>query len=135
MPQDSGNIYKLKSHSQLDFKVNVFMQMNRCMILQTNGDSNFVHSVNALEDLLSPKLDDGYNDEMKKMEGSIDDKIWEAKELKKDSNKNTNEIQFELARKKLRALMNVADKNDYLPQKRNVWDSSNKKAIILEVKK
>lgn len=116
-----------KISKKLDFNAVVFLQLNRIMRSISINDTNALTGIEALEALLSPFEDEDYLKEIKTL--SDPNKIKEmtlefAKNRGIPVNKLTDSdqdiISFILTKRKLKAIMGLAQRNDLLPEKSTI---------------
>lgn len=130
MPTDVGGIWKLKR--PLDFNTIAFMQMNRCMLLESEGNADFIHGVNGFEDLLITYQNSQYKDKVTAIMAWKDDKLWELKNQKTDDKTEMRRVEFEASRKKFQILMELAEICGLLPERKKDWRKETAKVMKLD---
>lgn len=106
-----------RTESTLDFPKVVFMQIGRILQYQAVYQLRaYQRSIEGLETILEPFMDDGYKTELKKIEKTYETDSKDAKES--EDTIRLEEVTYLRSKKKFRQLMRLAGRAGLLPARR-----------------
>ena len=105
-----------KLMQELDFSKILFLQINRIMQTSIMNSEAYISAVDSLEDILTPYLDDDYTHNIEKFESAFKKNITNIDPMVRQDILIDSE-RVAKARKKLRALMILAESKGLLLEK------------------